>query len=347
MEPSDTSPSNLKPLLFISHKHSDSKIADIIRTFVTMSTSGHVDVYQSSSPWAEGPQVGGSLNKQLRETLWKASIVILLYTDQDQDWNYCMWECGVASHPSSPETKIILFNCNANAPGVFADAVSVNVRNLVDIQKFTNDFLSSPDFFPGLNSAITDFQKNSQEIASSAADFFQKLQAVLPVPPPAYSVDWPAFPFLQLELKAKEVETISKAKPAERVQLATDVILKECLISSADKYCEQLFGMPSFATEMPFNKLIDAWKETYPDSKSKWVETLCSQVTDGTMWKLPKPVIGMMQGLTDENWYTPIMIRVRKIPSEGSMQFDIYFYKIIIDQQKQSIEIMLPLDDKV
>ncbi len=82
----NTNPANSKPLLFISHKHTDSKIADIIRTFITMSTSGYVDVYQSSTAWAQGPQVGRSLNKQLRETLWKASILILLYTEQDQDW---------------------------------------------------------------------------------------------------------------------------------------------------------------------------------------------------------------------------------------------------------------------
>lgn len=347
MEPSDTNPANSKPLLFISHKHADSKIADVIRTFVTMSTSGHVDVYQSSSAWAEGPKAGRSLNKQLRETLWKASIVILLYTDQDTDWNYCMWECGVASHPQSPDTRIILFNCNDNSPGVFADQVSVNVRNLIDLQKFTNDFLTSADFFPGLGYAITDFQMNSQEVASAAADFCQKLQAVLPVPQPAYSVDWPAFPFLQLKLNGKDLESISKAKPAERLQIAKEVILNGGIISSADKYCEQLFGMPNFATDMPLNKLVESWKEAYPDSQSKWVETLCNQVTDGTMWRLPKPTVGMMQGLSDENWYTPILIRVRKIPSEGSMQFDIYFYKFIIDQQKQSLEIMLPIEGRV
>ncbi|MDQ6815450.1 MAG: hypothetical protein M3040_17085, partial [Bacteroidota bacterium] len=98
MELATANPADTKPLLFISHKHSDSKIADVIRTFVTMSTLGFVDVYQSSTALAEGPKVGRSLNKQLRETLWKASVLILLYTDHEQDWNYCMWECGVASH---------------------------------------------------------------------------------------------------------------------------------------------------------------------------------------------------------------------------------------------------------
>ncbi|MDQ6812642.1 MAG: hypothetical protein M3040_02710, partial [Bacteroidota bacterium] len=273
------------------------------------------------------------------------SVLILLYTDHEQDWNYCMWECGVASHPESPETKIILFNCNASSPGIFADQVSVNLRNLVDIQKFTNDFLTSPDFFPGYNRAITNFQKNGSEVASSAADFCQKLQEVLPVPPPAYSVDWPTFPFLQLQLNSKEVEAITKAKPIERLQIASELILRESKITAADKYCEQLFGMPNFAPDMPFSKLVDSWKETFANSQSKWVESLCTQVTDGAMWKFPKPVVGMMQGLTDDNWYSPILIRVRKIPSDGNMQFDIYFYRFMVDQQKKAVEIPLPLEN--
>jgi hypothetical protein len=340
---SDTNPpEDSRPLLFISHKHTDSKIADVIRTFVTMSTLGYVDVYQSSTAWAQGPEVGRSLNKQLREKLWKASILILLYTDAEKDWNYCMWECGVASHPESPETKIILFNCNLSSPGIFADQVSVNLRHLVDIQKFTNDFLTSPDFFPGYNKAITNFQKNGQEVASAAADFCQKLQEVLPVPPPEYAIDWPAFPFLQLQLQAKEIEAISKAKPVERLQIASELILKDGTITAADKYCEQLFGMPNFAADLSLIKLVDSWKETFTNSQSKWVETLCSQITDGAMWRFPKPVIGIMQGLADDNWYTPILTRVRKIPSDGSMQFDIYFYKFIADHQKHVIEIPLP-----
>jgi hypothetical protein len=166
-----------KPIFFISHKHADSNIADVIRSFITMSTGGRVTVFQSSSAWADSPKVGRNLNKQLRETLWKTSVVILVYTAPDQDWNYCMWECGVASHPQSPDTKIILFQCAGSSPSLFSEQVNVNVRNLVDIQKFTDELLTAPDFFPGFGGPITEFQSHGQEVASAAADFYQKTPA--------------------------------------------------------------------------------------------------------------------------------------------------------------------------
>jgi hypothetical protein len=338
-------PRNSKPLLFISHKHSDSKIADVIRSFVTMSSGGRVEVFQSSSPWADAPKVGRNLNKQLRETLWRASIVILVYTSESQDWTYCMWECGVASHPQSPDTKIILFQCTGNSPALFAEQVNVNVRNLVDIQKFTDEFLTDPDFFPPLGDSLTAFQPHGQEVASAAADFCQKLQPVLPPEKEDPSVEWPAFPFLQFELGLPAIELILKAAPGDRTKVAFDVIQKECVISTSDKYGEQLFGMPSFPSGMSLKELADSWREKYPNSQSKWVEALCGQITEGAMWRFPKPAWDLMQGFNDDCWYAPVLNRVRKIPNRQCMQFDVYFYKFEVDSQKKSVGINLPTED--
>jgi hypothetical protein len=338
-------PQNSKPLLFISHKHDDSKIADAIRIFVSMSSGGRVDVFQSSTALADSPKAGRSLTKQLRDTLMRASVVILVYTAQDKDWTYCMWECGVASHPQDPEgldTRIILFQCTGSSPALFADQVNVNTRNLVDIQKFTDDFLTSPDFFPGLGRAVTDFQSHGPEVASAAADFCQKLQPVLPPEKEDPSIEWPAFPYLQFELDFKDVELIKKSGPKNRAE-AYNVIQEKCVISSADKYGEQLFGVPSFPSDMSFKQLADNWRENYPDSQSKWVEALSGQIMDGAMWRFSKPVWKLMQGLNDDCWYAPIMNRVRKIPAQQLMQFDIYFYKFDVDLQKQSVEINLPV----
>jgi hypothetical protein len=69
-----------KPLLFISHKRCDRKIADLVSGFVRTITGGGVDVYQSSNPDFEGPRVGKDLSKELEEALWRAGIVVLIYT---------------------------------------------------------------------------------------------------------------------------------------------------------------------------------------------------------------------------------------------------------------------------
>lgn len=339
-------PQNSRPLLFISHKHSDSKIADVIRSFITMSSGGRIEVFQSSSPLADAPKVGRNLNKQLRETLWKASVVILVYTSEGQDWTYCMWECGVASHPQTPNTKIILFQCTGSSPALFAEQVNVNVRNFVDIQKLTDEFLTAPDFFPGLGGPITAFQPHGQEVASAAADFSQKLQPVLPPEKEDPSVEWPAFPFLQFELGFQDVGYILKAEPKDRPKVACEIIQKGCVISTADKYGEQLFGMPNFPSGMSLKELADSWREKYPNSQPKWIEALCSQIMEGAMWRFPRPVWQLMQGLNDDSWYAPVLNRVRKIPSQQCMQFDVYFYKFDVDSQKKSVDINLPTEDQ-
>jgi hypothetical protein len=309
------------PLVFISHKHVDNKIAEVIRSFITMQSGGRVSVFQSSSPWADAPKIGRNLNKQLIDTLWHTSILILVYTTAEQDWSYCMWESGVALHPQSPDTKIILFQCANTSPLVFADQVNVNARNLVDIQKFTNEFLTAPDFFPGSDEPITKFLPNGQEVASAAADLFQKLTPVLPIEEPP--IEWPAYPFLQFELELGYANSIRNLIAEDRSKL----VQQECFIVGADKHCEQLFGVPSFPSGMTFKQLADNWTAKHSESQSRWVEALSIQISAGAMWEFPPTIWEYMQGFGNGASYAPVLTRVRKMPGRGCMQFDVYFYK--------------------
>jgi len=330
------------PRLFISHKHVDSKIADAIRSFVTMHSGGRVDVFQSSSPWADAPKVGRNLNKQLREALWKTSVVILVYTESDQDWSYCMWECGVASHPQSPDTSIVLFQCTGSSPVLFAEQVNVNARDFVDIQKFVDQFLTSPDFFPGFEGPVARFAPHGQEVASAAADFFQKLSTVLPPEEAAPSIEWPTQPFLQLELPFSQVEILKSFEAKARAKNACKILQQECVISATDKYCEQLFGVPSFSRGMTLRNLVEVWREGHPESESKWVRALCRQLIAGVMWKFPPTSWEIMQGLSDSAWRAPVLNRIRRIPGRECMQFDVYFYKFDVTAGESFSRIVVP-----
>jgi len=78
------------PLLFVSHKHSDRQIAEILARFIEERSAARIKVHLSSSPDFQGPRFGKPLNAQLREALWKTEVLILVYTSPDQDWSYCM-----------------------------------------------------------------------------------------------------------------------------------------------------------------------------------------------------------------------------------------------------------------
>src|SRR5688572_9013004 len=92
-----------KPHVFISHRHPDAKIADVLRIFIRDRSGGRVGIFQSSAP-GEGPRIGHELNAELIGNLHQSCLVILLYTTADQDWSYCMWEVGAAT---SMHTKYI------------------------------------------------------------------------------------------------------------------------------------------------------------------------------------------------------------------------------------------------
>lgn len=332
--------SKTKPTLFISHKHVDSKIADVIRLFISERSGGHINVFQSSSAWADAPKAGRNLNKQLREVLWKTDVLILVYTHPDQDWSYCMWECGVATHPASPDTKIILFQCLDSSPALFNDQVNVNVFNLEDVRKFTNDFLTSPDFFPTLSAPVTDFQSHSQEVMNAAENFFKELKQSLPPAQEELVEEWPAYPFLQLQIPLQQAEQVSKEWEAKAIQDAYEIIKSECEIITVDKYCEQLFGVPSFERGSRLKDLVAIWQEACPHSQSQWVDALCDQILAGVRWKFPKSEWKLLQSPSGI-WCAPMLNRVRRIGKQ-CMQFDIYFYKFAIDAQKQVVEIAVP-----
>ena len=161
--------SDRRPLLFISHRHADRAIAEVLRKFVTDRSGGRIAVFQSSSAQADNARVGRELRRELKEQLWAAGAVVLVFTSPKEDWSYCMWECGVATHPASPETKIVVLQCGPHSPSVYADAVRVQAQDPVSIQKLANDFLTSPDFFPDHNEAVAPgFAANGDEVQQAA-----------------------------------------------------------------------------------------------------------------------------------------------------------------------------------
>lgn len=140
-----------KPVLFISHRHDDRAIASVLRKFIQSRTGGRVAVFQSSSAEADGPKQGENVAEELRRALWHASVVVLIYTTRDQDWSYCMWECGVAQLPGPASTKTIVFQCADQFPMVFADQLRVGLKSEQDIETFVNDLLTDPDTSPSSN----------------------------------------------------------------------------------------------------------------------------------------------------------------------------------------------------
>jgi hypothetical protein len=313
----------------------------VLTDFITTRSSGNVDVYQTSSSGAQGPRIGGNVNRELRNALLRADALILVYTRQEGDWSYCMWECGVATDPASEDTHVIVFQCGDDLPRVFADQVAVDARDQIQVRRFAAQFLTGTDFFPDQRQPLTGFQPNDLNVERAAQALFEELEGVLPDEPHGVE-EWPALPYLQIEIGGEVVQRIqSEQQPDNRTEMARSALL-DAPIAGGDTQAARLFGMPTLPGSEPLRKLLDVWTGAYPDQEPDWLTSLAEQVTRAVQWQFPAVRWSVMRSTDqrDQTWYAPFLAHVRRFASRA-MQFDIYFQKFA-DESDSMISVSAP-----
>lgn len=339
-----------KPVLFISHRHDDRAIADVLRKFIETRTGGRVKVFQSSSPGAKGPKQGENLIEELQRALWHASVVVLIYTTGDQDWSHCMWECGVARVPGPSSTKTIVFQCTDQFPTVFADQVRVGVGSERDIEDFVNDLLTEPTYFSKLRGAVTDFTPGAEQVQETARDLYHALEKVLPAPD-GMGEEWPPYPQLTMELTDEHMERIRTAEGSaeQRLSVARQVIVEEAIVTGGDGQVGRIFSArgfprnPSMLPGIPMRTLVSSWEALSPTPESRWVDGICSQIMATAQDQFPTPRWELMRGTdrTDWTWYGPIVRYIKKFPRRQCTAIDVVFGKFELDDDKR-LKIRVP-----
>jgi CBS domain-containing protein len=159
-------------------------------------------------------------------------------------------------------------------------------------------------------------------VQHAANKFFDDLQAVIPEGP---VVEWPAHPYVQLQLSKDSTKAIVDAPIAERQALARKLVLSEATVSDSDKHLQALFGKAELDNGVTLQHLYDTWKAAYPRRSDSWIDALAEQVGRAAQWQFPTLKWAAMPGVGDGHPHAPVVTRVRKI-AEGSLQFDVYFY---------------------
>jgi hypothetical protein len=329
-----------QPLLFISHRHDDRAIADVVRDFVTFRSGGDVEVYQTSSADAQAPKIGRNVNRELMKALWKTEVLILIYTGQGRDWDYCMWECGVATHSGSEDTNVIVLQCGSQLPRVFADQVAVDIRDPDKVRRFANAFLTDPSFFAGRDQAVTRFNPNDANVERAAQSLFEELARVRPDEDDVVE-EWPAVPFVQLGLTASQVQQIADEEDLQLAQRTTAKLLLEASVLAADREAAALFGRPTLPAGELFGKILP--RSVREGDPPDWLQSLAGQVARAAQWNFPTVRWGLMRSANenDNTWYSPVLTHVRRHPSK-SMQFDIHFQRFACPTGANAISLPLP-----
>jgi hypothetical protein len=330
-----------RPLLFISHRHDDREIADLIRNFVTYLGGNEVVVHQTSSSDAHAPKIGRNVNRELMKALWKTDVLVLIYTRHDRDWDYCMWECGVATHSASEDTNVIVLQCGRQLPRVFADQVAVDVRDPEKLRRFVNAFLTDPDFFPGRTEPVTRFQPNDANVARAAQTLYEDLQKVVRLDDDDQIEEWAAVPYLQLGLTSSQVWQILEEEDDQRARQTASRLLLQAAVLSADRQAAALFGRPTLPANEPFGQIFK--RPLREGHTPDWLKSLADQVTRAAQWNYPTVRWNVMRSANenDHAWYSPILTHVRRSPSKA-MQFDVHFQRFVDPPGTHAISIPLP-----
>ena len=301
--------------VFISHRHADRRIATALRGFIDQWGRKEVSVFQSSAEEADSPRLGYTLSAELKQALWDAGVVLLVYTSDDPDWSYCMWECGVATKPTAPPTRIIVLQCGADVPRVFADQVRVDVRNRVDVGKFVKAFLTDPTFFPEAGAAVAPrLSPDGPEVAHAAADLHARLAKVIPRREVA---EWLAQPQLRLELDMADLPGMAGGTASR------DELGQRLRVRDMDPRAWHIFGIASAQAIGTLGDLVRHWRQSRAEAPLGWVDDLQAQIVHGARGEVPGPGWAQLQEVDSTERYTPVLTRVRQLPAQEVLQFDV------------------------
>ena len=314
-----------EPVVFISHKHSDRKIAETIAQFVKNKSAGNARIHLSSSPDFEGPRFGQPINSELRHALGESDLVILVYTDDREDWSWCMWECGVAVDPSEQHvTAVVVVQCTSDVPKPFADQLRVDARDLDSIQAFVKALLSTTYFFAGRDEPMTRFAPEGSEIREFAAELHSTLADVIPTGTAAER-STPTSPFLRVRISSQAADEIRNNYLAGEGKQNEQIIESGALIVE-DEGAGALFGM-QLGPQSTLGDVLTDWRmeNTNSGQEAGWFVSLTDQIEAALVGKM-RPITWAAYKAVKGQSDVPFV--AGSLQGEDGVEFDVYMVPI-------------------
>lgn len=312
-----------KPEIFISHRHKDEAIAKTLSDFIIKYTARQVDVFCSSDVSSKRPLVGRNLERQLALHLKECAVVLLIYTRPDEDWSYCMWECGVALDPNKNNelnelgaTNIVVLQFSSQSPAPLNGLVRVDAKSVKSIKDFVQQLLTNAEFFPGNGGAITNYDPHEPLIEDAGKELYETLGKYQDSWESEHR--WSVWPRMKLELDFQSEKTL-KATNAN----VAEFVSSNVVVGDSDMEANRLFGVTS-TQGRTLGDLCAEWKRANPQSDDAWIDFLITQIIR---------VINARS--VDPNWqllrterrgtFVPIVLSCVRAPHEGKISLDVWF----------------------
>lgn len=282
---------------------------------------GFDDIYQAGAP-GTGPRVGEPLSDELKGALHEVALVILVYTFADEDWSWCMWECGLATHDA---THLVVLRCSKHdTPRLFAQQVMVDV-DIDGLHNFTAQLHRDEEFFPGMPAyRPTIADKTLRELSSA---FYEDLRPVIPAGQREERYRWDRFT-LKVEFAANRLrEQLSKERDQD---IVCELIQSELVVTRPFGNALKHFGYDTtLEGSLKLRDLVGRWTEETRDRENVstgWIKGLCLEIQRAILAFPAEPIWLQVKSVVyDHASYYPVLNHMRVLP-DGTMEFDVYLY---------------------
>jgi formylglycine-generating enzyme required for sulfatase activity len=313
-----------RPIIFISHRNGDSEIAKTLKRFILEAVGDQVEVFFSSDD-GPGCQVGQLLSSTLAQKLRECSVVLLIYTRPEDDWTYCMWECGVAFDPDTARrpgtpgaTKTIVLRFTPNPPSPLNGLVNVDARAVTSVAQFVCQLMTSDKFFPNWSIPLTQYDENHRIVKQ----FGQELYELLAQHSTLWESEnkWSVWPRMMLELDLVNEQRIKREDESTRqtVEDCTSINIKE---SSGDP--GRLFGVSNIG-DRSLGALTEVWRTNNQGISDQWIDSLVNQIIMAVRGIVLVPSWELMNTAT-MGTVLPIVLSCIRVPHQNKLYLEVYF----------------------
>lgn len=334
--------------IFISHRTKDKEIATALRTTLENWGAGQdLVIQQSSDPKSSPVTTGGNLREEIKIALSNADVVMLLYTENDKDWSYCMWECGVATNPRAKEqgeldTNIVVLQCLDRIPDVFEDHLWVQVND-EGINKLTNDFHIREGFFPRHPGAFIP-NVTAETLKERSEQLLAKLEAAIAKKrqqqdePCKMTPQWIRI-YLALSLSENDIEIIRRTRdPEKSYDLIKGSIKSNCFVTKeTDTHAYGHFDLADAKPRLTLWELFENWRSSQlakDFAHMDWYTELGIAMVRRVLYKQSLEVeVPLKSAKEQQTWYLPVINAFRAGNSGQDWEFRLELYRIPVSGQ--------------
>lgn len=311
-------PTATRPLVFISHREADAQIASAVATWIMTASGNNVEIFQSSNGLT-GIESGRSITEAIRTKVAQCAVMIVVYTDQDADWAWVMFEMGIAMDPTTPTTTVVVFQCGDDFPKVLTDFKKIRVAEESDRLTFARDFLTSNYF--ATHPTVVLAGSSEEFIKKQAQSFWAEIGDKIPPAPPQR--DWYPHPSVRVQIPLRVVGALLPMD-ATRVDGLKGIVRDHAKVKWEEDI-GSVFGIRS----MLDLSLAELATKLEVVGQHVWIESCVDHVARCLAGFRPSEPMARVVA-TSKAEFQPLLIRMQQKRFDDIARFEIVFVPVTI-----------------